>query len=133
MKKPVWVEERYVVALHDRLLALHGGAPGLRDRGLLQSAVVRPRQHHAYTPHPGIIELAAAYMGGIMRNYPFVDGNKRIGFVVGLLFLELNGYRFIAGEEEATQAVLDLAAGTLDENGFKAWLRANVRREPHIR
>lgn len=70
--------------------------------------------------------MAAAYTAGIVRNHPFIDGNKRTGFVVGVLFLEMNGYRFTASEEEATQAVLGLAAGTLDETAFAAWLRANA-------
>jgi death on curing protein len=129
MKEPVWVEEDAVLTLHDRLLALHGGAPGIRDFPLLQSALARPRQYRAYAGRTNTVELAAAYTTGIVRNHPFVDGNKRTGFVVGILFLELNGYRFIATEESATQAMLDLAAGALDEDGFKAWLRANVRRE----
>jgi death on curing protein len=126
-KEPLWIEERDVLAIHDRLLAIHGGAPGLRDRGLLQSALARPRQHYAYADRAGIVEMAALYTAGIVGNHPFVDGNKRTGFVVGILFLELQGLDFKASEEDATQAVLDLAAGTLDEAAFAAWLRANVR------
>jgi death on curing protein len=127
-KEPIWIEERDVLAIHDRLLAAHGGAPGLRDRGLLQSALARPRQHHAYAASRDIIAMAALYTGGIVRNHP-VDGNKRTGFVVGVLFLELQGFDFKASEENATQAVLDLAAGKLDEAAFAAWLRTNVRRK----
>jgi len=118
-----------VLAIHDRLLALHGGAPGLRDEGLLQSALARPRQHHAYAGSPDIVEMAALYTAGIVRNHPFVDGNKRTGFVVSVLFLELNGFDFKAEEEDATQAVLSLAAGGLDEAEFGAWLRANASRK----
>ncbi len=129
MKEPVWVEERDALALHDRLLALHGGAAGVRDEGLLKSALARPQQHFAYADGPDLIDMATAYTAGIVRNHPFVDGNKRTGFVVGILFLELNGYRFIASEEDATQAVLALAAGTLDEPGYVAFLRANVTAE----
>ena len=99
--------------LHDRLLALHGGAAGVRDDGLLQSALARPQQHYAYADTPDLIEMATAYTAGIVRNHPFVDGNKRTGFVVGILFLELNGYRFTATQESAAQAVIALAAGTL--------------------
>ena len=126
MKEPVWIEERDALALHDRLLTLHGGAAGLRDDALLKSALARPQQHHAYGESPDIVDLAAVYTAGIVRNHPFVDGNKRTGFVVGILFLELNGYHFIAREEEAAQAVLELAAGSLNEMGYSAFLRANV-------
>ena len=129
MKKPVWIDERDALALHDRFLALEGGAPGLRDRGLLQSALARPQQLRAYGNKPNIIQMAAAYTAGIVRDHPFVDGNKRTGFVVGVLFLELNGYRFVASEENAAQAVLSLAAGTLKEAAFAAWVRANVKRQ----
>jgi death-on-curing protein len=126
--EPVWIEERDALALHGRLLALDGGAPGLRDAGLLQSALARPRQLYAYGDSPDIIDLAAACTAGIVRNHPFVDGNKRTGFLVGVLFLELNGYRFTATEESAAHAILSLAAGTLDEPALAAWLRANVKR-----
>lgn len=126
MREPVWIEERDALVLHDRLLALHGGASGVRDGGLLQSALARPRQHSAYAENPDVIDMAAAYTAGIVRNHPFVDGNKRTGFVVGILFLELNGYRFTASEEDATQAVMALAAGSLDEPGYSRFLRANT-------
>lgn len=115
--------------LHDRLLALHGGAAGLRDDALLKSALARPQQHQAYGGSPDIIDLAAIYTSGIVHNHPFIDGNKRTGFVVGILFLELNGYRFNASQEDAAQAVLALAAGTLDEGGYGAFVRANATRE----
>jgi death-on-curing protein len=129
MREIVWIDERDTLALHDRLLALDGGAVGLRDPGLLQSALARPRQLHAYGSNPDIIRLGAAYIAGIVRNHPFVDGNKRTGFLVGVLFLELNGARFTASEESAAQAILSLAAGTLDESALAAWLRAaNTKR-----
>ena len=124
MKEPVWIDERDALALHDRLLALHGGAVGLRDDGLLKSA--RPQQHFAYAESPAIVEMAAAYTWGIVRNHPFLDGNKRTGFVVGVLFLELNGYRFNASEEDAAQMILELASGNLDEAGYTAFLRAHA-------
>ena len=126
MKEPVWIDERDALALHDRLLALHGGAVGLRDDGLLKSALARPQQHFAYSESPDIVDMAAAYTWGIMRNHPFVDGNKRTGFVVGVLFLELNGYHFNASEEDAAQMVLELASGNLDEAGYIAFLRAHA-------
>ncbi len=127
-KELVWIEQRDVLAIHDQLLAAYGGRPGLRDEGLLQSALARPRQHYAYAQHSDVIAMAALYTAGIVRNHPFVDGNKRAGFVAGVLFLELNGFSFIASEEDATQAVLGLAGGTLDEAAYTAWLRANSKR-----
>lgn len=125
MTEPLWIEERDALVLHDRLLALHGGAAGIRDDALLKSALARPQQIYAYADSPDLIDLAAAYTVGIVRNHPFIDGNKRTGFVVGILFLELNGYRFSANEADAAQAVLALAAGTLDEASYAAFLRAN--------
>jgi death-on-curing protein len=129
VKKPVWIDERDAIALHSRLLALHGGVEGLRDRGLLQSALARPQQQYANAGSSEMIDRAAAYAAGIVRNHPFVDGNKRTGFVVGILFLELNGYRFAASEEDAAQAVLKLADGTLDEAHYNAFLRGNAIRK----
>jgi len=128
MREIVWIEERDALALHNRLLALDGGLPGVRDAGLLQSAFARPRQLHAYGDKPDVIDMAAAYTAGIIRNHPFIDGNKRTGFLVGVLFLELNGHDFTATEESAGQAILSLAAGTLDEPALAAWLRANAKR-----
>jgi death-on-curing protein len=129
MRELVWIEERDALALHNRLLALDGGLPGVRDAGLLQSALARPRQLHAYGDKPDVIDMAAAYTAGIIRNHhPFIDGNKRTGFLVGVLFLELNGHDFTATEESAGQAILSLAAGTLDEPALAAWLRANAKR-----
>ena len=128
-KEPLWIEERDVLAIHGQLLALHGGGQGLRDRALLQSALARPRQHYADAGSAGVIEMAALYTAGIVRNHPFVDGNKRTGFVVGILFLELNGFAFTASEEDATQAVMSLAAGVLDETDYATWLKANSGRK----
>jgi death-on-curing protein len=127
MGEPVWIEHRLVLAIHDRQLAEHGGAEGLRDETLLESALARPLNHLLYTK-ADIIDLAAKYTVAIVQNHPFVDGNKRTGFVVGVLFLELDGYRFVASEEDAAQAVLELAAGTIDEHSFRDFLRANVEK-----
>jgi len=124
MVEPTWIEERDVLALHDRLIALDGGASGVRDVGLLQSALARPRQLYSYGDNPDVIDMAAAYIAGIVRNHPFVDGNKRTGFLIGILFLEINGTRFTATEPSAAQAILSLAAGTLDEAAFVIWLRS---------
>jgi death on curing protein len=129
-KEPLWIGERDVVAIHDRLLALHGGATGLRDRGLLQSALARPQQHHAYADKSDVVEMAALYTAGIVRNHPFVDGNKRTGFVIGVLFLELHGFDFGASEADATQAIMALAAATIEDADYAAWLRENAKRRP---
>lgn len=126
MTEPIWVEEQLVLTLHERLLALHGGASGLRDETLLKSALARPQQHFAYSENVDIIRMAAIYTAGIVQNHPFVDGNKRTGFVIGILFLELNGYRFSATEEDAVQAILGLAAGTLEDADYDAFLRVNA-------
>jgi len=125
---PCWIDERDVLAVHDRLLALHGGLSGLRDRGLLESALSRPRQHYSYSEKVDIIDMAALYTTGIVQNHPFVDGNKRAGFLAGVMFLELNGLDFLSSEEDVIRMVLALAAGDLDEAGYAAWLRSNVKR-----
>jgi len=127
VREPIWIDEREVLALHDRLLALDGGAAGVRDAGLLKSALARPQQHFAYAEAPDAIAMATLYTAGIVFNHPFVDGNKRTGFVVGILFLELDGHRFIASEENAARAVFELAAGTFDEADYGSFLRDNVK------
>jgi death-on-curing protein len=127
MSELVWSDEALVLAIHDHQLVEHGGAEGLRDEGQFHSALGRPLNHPAYAK-ADTIDLAAMYAAGIVGNHPFVDGNKRTGFVIGVLFLELNGYRFKASEESAAQAVMELAAGTMDEVGYSAFLRAHVAR-----
>jgi death on curing protein len=127
MSEPIWIEEDLVLAIRDRQLVEHGGADGIRDESLLHSALGRPLNRSAYESSD-IFELAANYTIGIVKNHPFVDGNKRTGFVVGVLFLELNGYRFRASEEAAAQAVIELAAGRIDEKGYCEFLRGNTDR-----
>ena len=126
MKEPIWIDERDAIALHGKSLVRHGGTGGLRDLGLLQSALARPRQQLAYAESSSRIGMAAAYASGIIQNHPFIDGNKRVGFLASVLFLELNGYRFSASEEAAAQAVLDLAAGNIDEGKFADFLGGNA-------
>lgn len=127
MKTPVWILRETVLALHERLLAEFGGSSGVRDRGLLDSALARPQNLRAYGK-PAVFELAASYAFGIVKNHPFVDGNKRTGFAGAILFLELNGQRFEAAEADATIQTLALAAGAIDEGAYATWLHANSRR-----
>lgn len=129
MKRPVWVLPGTVLALHEQLLAAFGGSGGIRDEGLLDSALARPQNLLAYG-QPSLFELAASYAFGLVKNHPFVDGNKRTGFAVAVLFLELNGYRFQAREADATVQTLALAAGELEEAGFAQWLETKSGRAP---
>lgn len=126
MKRPIWVERAAVLALHSESLALHGGAGAIRDMGLLESALARPQNLHAYGEGDAAA-LAGADAFGIIRNHPFVDGNKRTGFLAAALFLEANGYRFTASEAEVVLRTLALAANEIGEAEFAAWLRENVQ------
>ena len=121
----VWIDERDAVALHERSLVFHGGAEGVRDLGLLQSALARPRNLAAYDEAADAARLAAALTAGVIQNHPFVDGNKRTGFLVGLLFLEMNGWRFAGDESGAAEMVIALAASTVEEAQYEAYLRDN--------
>jgi death-on-curing protein len=120
-----WVDKRMLMLLHDESLALHGGAIGLRDEGLLDSALARP-QNLAVYGDPDLPDLAAGYAYGLVKNHPFVDGNKRAAFLATGLCLALNGWRLTASQADATVAVMTLAAGDLDEPAFAAWLRAHL-------
>ena len=127
MKASLWVERRVVLRAHDEALAAHGGAAGVRDMGLLESALARPQNLFAYG-EADVAALAAAYAFGVVRNHPFVDGNKRTAFMTAVFFLELNGHRFIASEVDATLSTLALAANEIGEAEFAAWLRENVQK-----
>lgn len=122
-----WVERRALELLHDESIAEHGGAGGLRDEGLLESALARPQNIAAYGS-PDLAELAAAYGAGLAQNHPFVDGNKRSAFLAVGLFLALNGRKLVATQAEATVVMLSLAAGELEEAAFSAWLREHIAR-----
>jgi death-on-curing protein len=128
MTPPVWLLREAVLAIHERLLADFGGAPGIRDSGLLDSALARPETLLAHG-RPTNFELAAAYAFGAVKNHPFVDGNKRTGFTIAIVFLERNGDSFTASEVDATIQTLALAAGELDESGYADWLKANCKRK----
>lgn len=127
MKRWLWLDAADVAAYHAVQIAEHGGSAGLRDRGLLESALARPRHLAAYGK-PGAFELAASYAAGIAKNHPFIDGNKRAAFVASVTFLELNGWQFAATEEASATAFLDLAAGSLTEQEMAGWLKANCRK-----
>ena len=119
-----WIDRRLLVILHDESLAAHGGASGLRDEGLLESALARPLNLVAYG-NPGVCELAAAYGVGLAKNHPFVDGNKRAAFLAVGLFLRLNGHRLMASQADATVTMLGVAAGEINEAEFAQWLRTH--------
>jgi len=124
MNQWTWIEESVVWAVHEAQLAEHGGSVGVRDAGLLASALARPLNQVAYG-EPDAATLAAAYAFGIARNHPFIDGNKRTAFVCAELFLALNGYQLQAEDANCVSTMLALAAGDLPEAEFAAWLRTN--------
>ncbi|MFO7970834.1 MAG: type II toxin-antitoxin system death-on-curing family toxin [Desulfobacterales bacterium] len=119
-----WLKEDVVIAMHSEQIAEHGGSLGIRDAGLLSSALARPQNQAAYG-EPSVFDLAAAYAFGVIQNHPFVDGNKRVGFLAAYAFLDLNGWELMASEAEAVAAVLALATGQMDEAGFSDWLKNN--------
>ena len=120
-----WVSQHALMLLHDESLAEHGGAPGIRDEGLLKSALARPLNLVAYG-EPDLADLAAAYGVGLAKNHPFVDGNKRAAFLAVGLFLALNGQRLVTSQAEATLTMLAVAASEIDEGGFAKWIREHV-------
>jgi len=124
-----WVAQSVVLAIHDEQLAEHGGGTGLRDAGLLESALARPQNLVAYGD-PDIAALAAAYAFGIAKNHPFVDGNKRTSYVISRLFLRLNGYDVTAPEAERLRVWLALAAGETGEETLIKWFQANIKQVP---
>ena len=126
MNEPVWVTEEDCLSFHDKLLGRFGGGSGVRDKGLLLSALARPQQLFVYEK-PSLFDLAAAYAHGIIKNHPFIDGNKRSGFLAAALFLEANGIRFNGSERDAVIQTIALAAGESTLQDFSAWLeRATI-------
>ena len=124
MTEPVWIDLEVVLAIHDEQLAEHGGQPGVRDRGLLESAMARPRNKFAYG-ETALPRLAASHAFGISRNHPFLDGNKRTSLVVAELFLALNGLELTASDTECVTTILSLAAGEISEDELAEWIEAN--------
>lgn len=125
MKSPIWVLRETVLALQLHSLSRFGGLSGIRDESLLDSARQRPVNLNHYDPSASVHGLAAAYAFGLVKNHPFLDGNKRIAFLSAAVFLEANGWPFHGGEAEAVVNTLALAASELDEAGFAAWLEAH--------
>ena len=123
MIAPVWVEDAVVIAIHRRQLAEHGGIDGIRDRGLLESALFRPKNQYAYG-NPSIFDLAAAYGYGIAKNHPFIDGNKRTSYVVMRTFLKLNGYDIQASTVEKYEVWIRLADSQIDEIDLAKWIES---------
>lgn len=122
-----WVNQKALIYLHDESLAEYGGLEGIRDEGLLESALYRPLNLYNYEQERDIAKLAAAYGFGIIRNHPFVDGNKRAGFLAVGLFLTLNGFILCASQLEATNTILALAAGNISEDEFYQWLKVHIQ------
>ncbi len=128
MKAPVWIEKAVLLAVQDELLARFGGLAGIRDEGLVESALSRPRQLFAYG-HPDLFELAASYAYGIVKNHPFLDGNKRAGFMSAYVFLGANGQLLDATEEKAVLFTVGLASGEISEEEYAAWLKDSCSTE----
>lgn len=130
MKEPVWIREIDVLAFHNQQISLFGGLDGVRDWGLLESALARPKNHFAYAGKAlTMADLAAAYAVGISGNHPFVDGNKRTAMQVAFVFLEFNGFPVIASPEEACLTFLSLAAGGMTESELAQWLKEHTATE----
>lgn len=123
MKEPRWISKTLILAVHANQVREHGGSPGVRDKGLLESALSRPRNRFGYESGSDLCDLAASYGFGIARNHPFVDGNKRVAFQAMYIFLGLNGLRIDVPEEEVVALMLALASGELEESDLAAWLK----------
>jgi death-on-curing protein len=126
VNEPRWVSKRAVLALHSEEITEHGGAEGIRDENLLDSALAKPLNVFAYADEPDLFSLAASYASGIARNHAFVDGNKRTSLVISTLFLNLNGWDFEARKEDVLSTFLHLADGSLGEAEFTAWFTAHA-------
>lgn len=129
MRQPRWISRRALLYLHSASLATFGGSTGIRDEGLLESALARPQNRLLYVPESDLSELAASYGFGIAKNHPFVDGNKRAAFHSVGLFLSINGYELVADQLDAIQTMMSLAAGALSEEQFAAWIKVHMTSE----
>lgn len=126
MTEPRWLSPVHILSIHADQIQAHGGSLGIRDRGLLESALERPRNRLRYEPDSDLPSLAAAYGFGLSSNHPFVDGNKRVAFQAMYLFLGLNGLRIDSPEEEVVTLIIALASGELDESSLADWIRSHV-------
>lgn len=126
MREPIWLDAADCLSFQGEMLAWFGGAGGVRDENFLESALARPRQRYAYA-EPTLYELGVAYAYGIVKNHPFVDGNKRAGFLAAALFLEINGESFAAPEDEVVLQTLGLAAGDCSEADYAEWLERSCQ------
>ncbi len=127
MNEPVWLRRETLELLHSASIAQHGGAEGLRDEGLFESALARPRNLHAYEGVSDLAWLAAGYGFGLAKNHAFVDGNKRIAFIAAAVFLRINGQRLVADQAQATLIMLDLASGAMSEPELADWIRKHIK------
>jgi death-on-curing protein len=127
MSEPVWIRQDVVLNMHEEALMLHGGLEGVRDLGLLESALARPKNLFAYAEQaPSLALLAASYAKGIVANHPFADGNKRTAFTVSVTFLKLNGLVLTATKEDRVLTFWDLAAGEISEEQLAQWFQENT-------
>jgi len=127
MHEPIWIEKQEILLAHARQLAEHGGSDGIRDEGLLESALGKPKNVFAYQEDADLCRLAASYAYGIARNHPFIDGNKRTALVAAEGFLRFNGLRVVAAKEEKYRTYLNVAAGSLSEEDLTAWFRTHTQ------
>ena len=129
MDEPKWMQRAWVDAIQADLIRQHGGSPGVRDEGMIESALARPRNLFVYEA-PDLAHLAAAYAYGLGRNHGFIDGNKRIAFQTMYVFLGLNGWRLVSEEPEVVRVMLDVAAGVISETDLAAWVRDHIQPRP---
>ena len=125
-QEPRWLTRRMLDAIHADQIRQHGGSPGVRDGGLIDSALARPRNRLAYEEHADLAELAASYAAGLARNHGYIDGNKRVAFMALYVFLGLNGKRLVADEADVVQVMLRVATGEMDEQHLASWLRSHT-------
>ena len=128
MNEPLWLNREDCLGIHEMMLSQHGGLSGVRDEGLLLSAIAKPQNHFAYGSE-SLTVMAASCAAGIVLNHPFLDGNKRTGFMTAVTFLDINGLELTASEESAVQNTVGLASGQLTEADYAVWLKANYRQK----
>lgn len=130
MSEPNWLTKEAIHAIHNLSISRFGGGDGLRDEHALETSLNRPLQHFSYAdPEPTVFELATVYCSGLVKSHPFIDGNKRTGFMAAYTFLGINGYQLIASEEEAALQILALADSRLSDEELTAWLEANCAKK----